>query len=360
MADRVVVYVGRTLPGVEVTVRDDDGVLVDFSTALSIRFRTRTAAGSAIVVDKAATSPSPGVLLYAPWAAIETQVGTQGEYRGWFTVTWPGNQTQDTDEVSIDIEEHAPLAAAGAATGPCTPWITADDVSDYCQAGGDLAVFARAASEVMFELSGRQFTGLCTSTVRPCRQSYACCLNTWGTWSTGRWACSPPIGCGCGTLSEVMLPGYPVRAITSVKIDNVALAANSYRVDTRDRVVRLSGFDPWPACQDLSVEATAVGSFVIEYTHGADPPAIGLLAARELACQLAKAANGDDCQLPSGVTKVTRQGVTFDRGAIATALGSGMSGIVAIDAFLAAHNPARQRRRPAVWSPESARYARRV
>jgi hypothetical protein len=38
----------------------------------------------------------------------------------------------------------------------------------------------------------------------------------------------------------------------------------------------------------------------------------------------------------------------------------GETGIVEIDAFLAAYNPSRLRRRPAIWSPDGPKYARPV
>jgi hypothetical protein len=108
------------------------------------------------------------------------------------------------------------------------------------------------------------------------------------------------------------------------------------------------------------VGPAAVGSFVVAYTHGADPPASGVLAAQALACQLVTSLNGGECAIPAGATKITRQGVTIDKAAVASAIGQGATGVVAIDAFLAGHNPTRLRRRPAVWSPDLPRYARRT
>ena len=55
---------------------------------------------------------------------------------------------------------------------PCTPWITGDEVAERCSvettSGALFDLAAEQASDLLFELSGRLYTGECgPKTVRP-------------------------------------------------------------------------------------------------------------------------------------------------------------------------------------------------
>jgi hypothetical protein len=167
----------------------------------------------------------------------------------------------------------------------------------------------------------------------------------------------------------VLLSGYPVREITQVLIDGVAVSPATYRLDERRFLTRVR--DPaapdtvllWPSCQELDLPDTSSGTFSVAYRYGMDPPLIGTMAAAELACELYKACNNSgDCALPSGVTRVTRQGVVIERLAFsAWGLQDGIwrTGLTRVDTFLSMTNPSRLTRRPSTWSPAShMRYAR--
>jgi hypothetical protein len=230
----------------------------------------------------------------------------------------------------------------------CTPWIDEADVAECCEVFADsgsagaelLAQSALSASQILYELSGRRYNGICTATVRPCADPCRC---GWGQiLSTGhiigfqdyagRWYNECGRSCGCTPLSRVKLPGYPA---------------------TRQRRV-------WPGCQRLDLPDDELGTFSITYTYGQAPPESGIIAARELACQLALAsACHPDCALPAGVTQVVRQGVAFSRSQV-DMFGKGRTGLVLVDAFLGAVNPSGLRRRPAVYSPDVQGYARPV
>jgi len=135
--------------------------------------------------------------------------------------------------------------------GPCSDWITGADVADRCALdpsyGSDPAVYdhvAHVASQVLWALSGRQFTGVCSATVRPCAPTCSCwpvlpavspgVLGSvywdfggfWGGW----WSGGGTNGC-CGCLSRVKLAGYPVIQIEEVKIDGVPVDPANYRLD---------------------------------------------------------------------------------------------------------------------------------
>ena len=145
---------------------------------------------------------------------------------------------QDTPEFDIDVEAHDPLDVTGTApgVGPCSAWCTAEDVDEAYPGGapGDYADWTMAASQVLHELSARQFGGACTYTIRPCSAGCGC----WdggvgplalrgleaagvrvGPGGCGSWASR----CSCGVVSEVLLPGYPVVSISEVRIDGVVV-----------------------------------------------------------------------------------------------------------------------------------------
>ena len=254
--------------------------------------------------------------------------------------------------------------------GVCTPWITGDDVAACCNvetsSGAIFDTVAEEASDLLFEFSGRQFAGECgPRTVRPeCDQ----CFCGWqilsrgyviGPWDYGyplylcdscMIACSP---------SRVKLAGYPVREITEVKINGDVVATDEYTLWNQRYLTRLNDHR-WPVAQDLTLPDTEDNTFSISYTYGADAPSAGVSAAAQLACELYKQCAGETCALPTGTTRVTRQGIVIERLAFTSWAfrdGSWRTGLPLVDAFLQAYNPAGIKRRPVVWAPGKRQYA---
>lgn len=270
--------------------------------------------------------------------------------------------------------------------GPCTPWCEAADV--FGASGGSIPDSADVndaiamAVGVLYALSGRQYANGCLGFARPCR--VGCGIGStgasgsgvdlalagydwWFGWVSGTWGWWNEAGqsCGCEPLSQVKLNGYPITGIKEVVINGDVLDPANYRLDQNRYLVRLRDPDTgdrrwWPACQDLSRDAGENRTWSIEYEYGAPVPIAGKLAAAELAVQFYYAMNGsDDCTLPTGVTKVTRQGVTLER--LLPMFGKdARTGLVLTDAFLASSNPAGLRRRPAIMSPGYPRFPRRT
>lgn len=275
--------------------------------------------------------------------------------------------------------------------GPCTSWITADDVRECCSISDSgsttdelLDRLGVAASQVLYELSGRRFSGVCESVVRPC-QTQGCGINFLPAglgllpyWGGGYWSGlgsgwgdngigNAGVQCGCSPLSQVLL-GYPTVEVLEVLIDGVVVPADEYRVDEWRYLIRVadSAGVPryWPSCQNLMLDTTEAGTFQVTYTHGVAPPSVGIDAAAQLACTFYQQCQGLDCNLPVGASKITRQGVTIDRGLLASWFlsnqnGGGWStGLALVDAFLTAYNPSRLRRAPAVFTPDLTRMPR--
>lgn len=257
----------------------------------------------------------------------------------------------------------------------CTPWITGEDVAECCSvestAGFEFDVVAGTASDLLFELSGRLFPGECEKTVRPACDECACGYQVLsrghiiGPWDYGHaysglcglclTSCSP---------SRVKLSGYPVTAITEIKIDGDILASTNYRLWKSRYVTRLDD-GRWPMRQNLTQPDTADGTFSISYTYGASPPAAGVSAAAQLACELYKACDDATsgstgvCALPTGVTRITRQGVTIEKQAFTSWAFSGTwtTGMALVDGFLNTYNRAGLMRRPTFWAPGRHQYA---
>lgn len=274
--------------------------------------------------------------------------------------------------------------------GPCQAWCDPQDVIDCSgiEIGSDTSLLEAAcyeSSQVLYQLSGRVFSGRCEPvTVRPCADGCGCWPSWmfpglsagapqypvggggWGYWGGG-WGWGSA-GCGCGCLSRALLPGYPVTSIEEVKIDGVVLDTDEYRLDEWRWLTRMANPDTnaaqfWPACQRLDLPDTEEGTWSCTYVHGVTPPEIGKRAAAQLAGVIYNACLSGDCALPVGTIQTTRTGVTTQKAPFVSwsqINGRWATGITIVDIFLSSYNAAGLKRRPLVWSPGGPKYARRV
>lgn len=311
-----------------------------------------------------------------------TAPGALGQY----SIIWSEDGTFDEDHTIVDdltvVEAGAgdalpPITPVvpgpGARMGPCNSWTTNEDVAACCSAdvGSDVDLFdevASAASQVLYELSVRQWPGTCDKTVRPCQTDTPCGFQVLSrghivegpyAWGGRDWG----VACGCQPVSQVELSGYPVREIVEVKIDGVVLADDEYELRDWRFLVRKNG-GRWPVCQRLDLDDTEEGTWSVRYTFGQNPPWIGQMAARELACELYKSCQGSvDCALPTGITRIVRQNLTIERNAF-TAWGrqEGIwrTGLPMVDVFLNTYNPAGIKRRPVMMTPGRRVYPQNV
>lgn len=250
-------------------------------------------------------------------------------------------------------------SSAPTPPGTCEAWATSDDVCAPCTVDtADLESWMQVASDLLFELSGQRFPGHCTDTVRPCAQT---ChddpppryddLGASFSWSWyGSCGCRSQ-SCGCSTLSELTLSGWPLVSVEEVLIDGAIVDPSEYRVDDWGRLVRLRGTEDtvqhWPSCQQLDLPVTEADTFQISFTYGQRPPAAGVAAAASLGCQLALACAGSgDCRLPQRVQSITRQGVSMVLLDPFTFFDDGRTGLYDVDLFLAAYGPTSKKRWP--------------
>lgn len=245
----------------------------------------------------------------------------------------------------------------------CTPWATEADLCSPCADYANVAIlagdFLQAASDVLFELSGRQFNGGCEATIRPERRCAH--VERYISLPTGRR--SRPSGGGCGCPSwRFDLPDYPVSAITEVKVDGVVLDPSTYRLDGNRQLIRLTGADGtnpgWPSAQRIDLATTEVDTWSITYTWGREAPPMGVKAAAVLACELALSCDPEttsQCRLPKNATSVSREGVSIVLSPSDFLDKDGKTGLYEVDLFLRAVNPGRIRQRASVWHVGMAR-----
>jgi hypothetical protein len=290
--------------------------------------------------------------------------------------TWNPDTNSSPDELVVITATPGPPppipppAEGGLVGGPCTAWVTGDDVAACCSvetsSGALFDDVAEQASALLYPLSGRQFSGLCgPRTVRPscdpCWCGYQILSRGYviGPWDYGYplylcdsclVACSP---------SAVKLAGYPVREITQVKINGDVVAADEYTLLNNRYLVRLND-ERWPMAQDLTLPDTDDHTFSISYTYGAGIPMMAAQAATQLACELYKQCAGEQCVLPAGTTRVIQQNVVVEKLAFtqwAFQNGRWQTGLTMVDMFLNSVNPSGLSRRPTFWAPGKHQYA---
>lgn len=257
----------------------------------------------------------------------------------------------------------------------CAPWATVDDLCAPCDGytfDADLMAGAlRTASRILWNLTGRQWPGVCTTVARPCAHdrvpaSYRLPGGTWPWWNHAHLAAPGTCSGSCG-LSEVVLPGYPVASVEQVLIDGEVLASARYRLDERRRLVYLpesasAERQGWPCCQQLDLADTEPDTWSVTYSYGQAPPTGGVEAAASLACQLALACRPElastGCRLPKRVTSVARQGTTVTVLDSLELWNEGRTGLPEVDLWLASEQIGPGRRGAAVIVPDRARRAR--
>jgi hypothetical protein len=390
--------VGVYQNGSAVLIRETFGVETipgDFSTFVptdptTVTFSLRNPYGAVTTyvfgVDAELTNPSVGVYILDPGPLDIAGV-------------WP-YRAAGTGDVVATIEGELTILpssvldpiSAEPVYGPCQVWCDPQDIVACCgsEFTSDTSVLedaATAATQLLYQLSGRQFNGLCTQTVRPCAEGCGCWpyallpglsvgapqypvgaggWGPWGFWGTG-WGWGGD-SCGCTPLSRALLPGYPIVSITEVKIDGVVLNSDEYRLDERRWLTRMA--DPengkaqwWPGCQRLDRPDDDPNTWSASYVYGMTVPELGRQAAAQLGCEIYKFCSGGECATPANTIQKTRQGVTVQLAPFISwgrKSGQWVTGMSLVDMFLSSFNPSGLRRRPSIWSPDGVPYARIV
>lgn len=242
-----------------------------------------------------------------------------------------------------------------------------------------LELAATFASSVLYELTGHRWNGLCTQTVRPCarRRGYqgpawpatvtppAWAVGAelpgpiaWWTWRDGWGECGCDLGpgpsaCSCTRQSRVPLGAFPVQSITSVFLNGVELTEGvDYRLVDKQLLERAPG-EVWPVCQDLFAAATEEDTFEVVFEYGQAPPDAGVTCATIYGLEVAQGLSGLECNLPSRVSSILRQGTTVSFVDPTTLATNGLTGVPLVDTWIQAVNGGQRPRRPAaIASPD--------
>lgn len=263
--------------------------------------------------------------------------------------------------------------------GPCTAWATIEDMELMPDFDPDDQIEPQVKSDkltmataILYRLSGNQFPGLCTVTIRPSRRSnwdasllgYGWSSNypadpywnsSWGTCTCSSWD-----ACTCSGIDEISLGTDSLVSIGSVKIDGATLAPSKYRIDNFKTLVRTDG-QMWPVSQDMSQPSTAVGTFEVTFTYGHSIPVDAKSCAARLAYEFCKAYRGaDNCLLPERIQSFNRAGVSAVVIDPMKFFDDGKTGIYEIDLWLSSVNPTGRRQSAAIASPDIGPDIRRI
>jgi hypothetical protein len=304
-----------------------------------------------------------------PAVGVYTYTWTAGVTPDNYIVVWNGLSATDPVQASEIVNV---LAAASGGVGPCAWELGSGCSPDWDTYSTQLKADATAyATLVLWSATGRQF-GLCPMTVYPCGRDYS----GYG-WGDGAWGWSWYEGtfvpyiwggqwfnayCGCGLPScfackprcAAYLPG-PVASIVQVTLNGVVIDPSTYRVWDQQWLTRKSDTTTpaadvcWPRCQSFNAISPA---FEVIYLRGTPVPVALMSAAKTLAGEYAKACLGQDCQLPSRVVNIARQGVTVSLQDIDTLLRDGFTGIVTVDQVIHQLNPHSLKSRTRLYSPD--------
>lgn len=241
-------------------------------------------------------------------------------------------------------------------------WVGVEELDDY--ADSEYAYEAvKTASQLLWSLSGRKYSGITTVT-----EKYICASRAYRLGQSSKNYTAELVQGqvynipfdefddyaemttdGMSPSSRLRLRGRPVQQIHSVRdrTGQIVSPSRYYLVDHSTLQAR-SGV-PWTPC---NIEVT--------YSYGSPAPALGRAAARVLATEFVKLWNGDECDLPSRVTSVARQGVSYTILDNQDFIDDMRTGLYVVDLFLKSANPDKARAKAKVFSVDVPRARRMV
>jgi hypothetical protein len=242
-------------------------------------------------------------------------------------------------------------------------WISVEELDNY--ADSEYAYEAvKVASQLLWSMSGRKYGGITTVT-----EKYVCASRAYRLGASSRNYSPELVGGdlynipldefddyaelttdGMSPSTRLRLRGGPVVKIDAIRdrAGNIIDPSNYYLVD--HSTVQARAGVAWAPC---NIEVT--------YSYGSMPPATGVAAARILATEFIKLWSGsDDCALPSRITSVARQGVSYTILDNQDFIDDMRTGLYIVDLFLKSSNPDKARTKAKVFSPDLPRARRHV
>jgi hypothetical protein len=215
-------------------------------------------------------------------------------------------------------------------------WVNPDMLGKYAES--EYAQQAiEIASWILWALSGKRYSGFSTVT-----EVYADLAKT----EELRYGFTVPRNLPRSETTRIRLTGFPVLSVESVADGAGRVIPASEYYLTNHTTLHLNQ----PVHTDLQVT----------YTYGSMPPLAGIYAARALALQFIHSYEDDgDCTLPTRVTSVSRQDISYVMLDQQDFLADLRTGVYEVDLFLKSVNPDAARVRAKVFSP-SVRRGRRT
>jgi hypothetical protein len=241
-------------------------------------------------------------------------------------------------------------------------WITPEELGTTFAETEFSYESCKAASNLLWALSGRKYSGVTTVTERyvcatlsyrygPSVRNHRAELVLGDIYNlpyTDMDSYTAVTTDGLSPQSRLRLRGRPVTKIHTIRNRaGVVVDPSSYYLVDHSTIQATRG-SRWTPCD---IEVT--------YTYGIEPPTLGKMAARTLALEFCKLWNGDDdCILPQRVTSVARQGVSYTLIDSQEFIDDLRTGLYAVDLFLKSVNPDRARAKARVFTPDVPRARR--
>lgn len=220
-------------------------------------------------------------------------------------------------------------------------WIDLNDLEDPSSPYAEYAI--DAASMLLWALSGRKYSGVQTTVDHfVCPESELPIGCSWindSTYRDDQGVINQVISALSSDMGQIKIPlrKTPVREIIEVTSEGVTIDDNLYYVESNRNLV-------------IEDSLSSCGGVTVEYRYGVEPPSMGKLAAMSLANSIVNDLEGKECDLPSNVSSVTRQGISFEIYDPESILEKGKVGIFIVDAFITAVNPNHSKARAKIFS----------
>lgn len=237
------------------------------------------------------------------------------------------------------------------------PYVTPEELLACCDGATEFSPTSLTvldaiadASTVLYYLTGKQFAGTCTTTVRPgCLKGGCFC------------GCSPrQVGLGVWPITDLISVRYGGVEYTGADVE-AAFHVNDYAYIAFNDGTQFRSGNQWAV--GGSTEDNETDGFVFEVTveHGLQIPPLLKRAARALACQFVVACAGmGPCKLPVRVTSVVRAGLSMDIASVSDMLKDGKTGLYEVDLAIQVFNPSRLQSPSFIWHPGISNPGRRI
>jgi hypothetical protein len=199
-----------------------------------------------------------------------------------------------------------------AVPGICTDWLQPEDICADEENIELAQAMVNAATSWVFRATCSQFTGICTSEIRPASTGIRRCGSSINMpFFTGDRL---TVAADSGPVRMDLTPWVPgvIREIDAVFVDGDVIDPENYWLANGRWLVPLEDglLWPWPT-QNLNLPSTEDSTWEVLVTHGNPPPAEILEATADLARELLAKCTGGACNLPDNATSLTKDGMSI-------------------------------------------------